>query len=272
MSELDLAPDSERLTRSLLDHGIETPEVAVVLGSGLGAFAEALEDERVILDDELEGMPRSTVPGHAGRLVTGVVAGHRVLVQQGRIHLYEGWTAREVTTAVRAFAALGTRVLLLTNAAGGLVREWEPGTLMRITDHINLQGATPLPPGASKPLAASPYDSDLGEALDRAAVRAKVALRAGVYVANTGPAYETAAEIRMAAYMGGHAVGMSTAMEAVAARAAGMRVAAVSCITNHAAGMTDRPLSHEDVMEAGAEAADAFVRLLRAAVPQMCEA
>jgi purine-nucleoside phosphorylase len=253
-----------------------TPELVVVLGSGLGAFADALEDARVFPYDELDGIPRSTVPGHAGRLVTGVVAGHRVVVQQGRVHLYEGWSAREVCTAVRAFAALGARALLLTNTAGGLVRAWAPGTLMRIADHINLQAATPLEldgPGGTvepRPRIADVYNAALGQALDRAAARVGVVLRSGVYVANTGPAYETPAEVRMAAILGGHAVGMSTAMEAVAGRAAGMRVAALSCITNHAAGIQATPLSHADVVEVGTRASTDLVRLLAAAVPELC--
>ena len=212
-------------------------------------------------------MPRSRVPGHAGKLVLGEVGGVRVIVQQGRVHLYEGWRASEVARAVRAFAAIGVGAVVLTNAAGGLHREWSAGTLMRVDDHINLQGATPL--GATETAHGTPYDPELARALDRAAERVDCELRSGVYAGLRGPSYETPAEIRMLAWMGADAVGMSTVMEALGARASGARVAAVSCITNAAAGIGDEPLSHEDVLRAGRDASERFVRLLEAAVPEI---
>ncbi|MEM7305150.1 MAG: purine-nucleoside phosphorylase [Planctomycetota bacterium] len=257
----------DALQRELRERGFDGATLALVLGSGLGAFAERLDDARSIAYEELEFLPKSAVPGHAGRLVLGTLGGVRVLVQQGRVHLYEGWSAAEVTRAVRAFAALGCRGLVLTNAAGGVRPEWEPGTLMRITDHLNLSGRSPV--GASERANGSPYDAELGQALRRAAAEAGVPLEAGVYAGNLGPAYETPAEVRMARWMGADAVGMSTVAEACAAAASGLRVAAISCITNHAAGITAEPLSHDEVVETGRAVAERFSRLLEHAVPEL---
>jgi purine-nucleoside phosphorylase len=258
------------LADALRRHGVEGCEAALVLGSGLGVLADRLQAARSIPYDEIEHMPHSAVPGHAGRLVIGELAGRRVLAQQGRVHLYEGWSAHEVTRAVRAFVACGVRVVVLTNAAGGLRAEWAPGTLMRIDDHVNLQGASPLAPGEAG--LGTPYDADLGRALEKAARDAGVGLEHGVYAGLPGPSYETPAEIRMLRWMGADAVGMSTVAEALAARAAGARVAAVSCITNHAAGITGRRLAHDEVIEEGRRAADRFAALLERAVPQLVAA
>jgi len=255
------------LANELADRGVESVDLLVVLGSGLGAFADALAGAVVIPGEELEHLPRSAVPGHAGRFVRGEIDGVRVVVQQGRVHLYEGWSAHEVTRAVRALALLGTRALLLTNAAGSLRREWTPPSLMRITDHLNLQGAAPLLPGEGG--AATVYDPRLSSALDRAAEEADVELHAGVYAALPGPAYETPAEIRMLARLGADAVGMSTAAEAAAARSAGLRVVGISCLTNHAAGIAERNLTHAEVIAAADRASDSFVRLLTRAVPRI---
>ena len=242
-------------------------ELALVAGSGLGALADELSGSTTIPFEELDAMPRSAVPGHAGRFVLGELGGRRVLVQQGRVHLYEGWSAHEVTRAVRAFALLGCRGVILTNAAGGLHEEWAPGTLMRITDHIDLQRAGPLFPAERG--VGSPYDAELGARLEHAAEEAQVGLERGVYAGLLGPAYETPAEIRMLAWMGADAVGMSTVAEAAAAHAAGLRVAAISCITNHAAGIAPEPLSHDEVMAVGREASERFTRLFEAAVPDL---
>ncbi len=258
------------LARSLEERGAGGVELALVLGSGLGAFAERLENPVVIPFAELEGIPESAVAGHAGRIFVGEIQGSRVLVQQGRAHLYEGWSAPEVARSVRAFAKIGCRALVLTNAAGGLRKEGIPPTLMRITDHLNLQGGTPLAQGeaGNNPV----YDAAFGEAIDRSARDAGVTLERGVYAGVLGPSYETPAEIRMLAWMGADAVGMSTVCEAQAARAAGMRVAAISCITNHAAGIATRPLSHAEVLERSGAAAESFARLLERTVPLACEA
>ncbi|MEM9383151.1 MAG: purine-nucleoside phosphorylase [Planctomycetota bacterium] len=245
--------------------GAERPEVALVLGSGLGAFADAVEASVAIGFDELPSMPRSTVPGHAGRFVVGRIEGVPVICQQGRVHLYEGHTAEVVARAARSFGALGARALVLTNAAGGLVADWPVPCLMRIVDHLNMQGVSPLAGGEGR--AARVYDAAVGDALDAAGRAAGVELRAGVYAGLAGPSYETPAEIRMLAGLPAHAVGMSTVLEAMAAAAAGVRVGAISCITNPGAGIAAAPLDHAEVVEAGARIADDFARLLRAAVP-----
>jgi len=257
-------PLEERLAAGMKAAGLEDFEVAVVLGSGLGAFAEALEGGRSVGFEEIDGMPQSTVPGHAGRFVLGELDGARVLVQQGRVHLYEGRPPAEVTASVRACARLGCRSLLLTNAAGCLDADWTVPGLMRITDHLNLQGRAPLRRGEQG--RGCPYDPELAEALDAAASEVGVELHAGVYAALLGPAYETPAEIRMLAGLGARAGGMSTAAEASAAWAVGLRVGAISCLSNHAAGVSLTPLSHEEVVAAGAQIAGDLVRLLRAAV------
>lgn len=251
---------------------LDEVELALVLGSGLGAFADGLEDATSVSYDDLDGMPMSAVPGHAGRLVSGIVpgCGVRVLVQQGRVHYYEGWSAFEVTRCVRALAAVGIRGLVLTNAAGGVNRDFVPGTLMRIRDHINLQGASALLPGEGD---GSPvYDPGFGRVLDSVSTSTDNALEVGVYVGNLGPAYETPAEVEMAHRLGGDAVGMSTVLEASAGHAAGMRVAAISCITNLAAGIGTEPLSHEEVMETGQAVAARFQALLSGSIPGLIAA
>jgi purine-nucleoside phosphorylase len=255
------------LARALEARGAGGAQLAIVLGSGLGGFADRLERAVAIPFAELSGMPRSSVPGHAGRMVVGELRGVRVLVQQGRIHLYEGAGPHAIARSIRAIAETGCRSLVLTNAAGGLRREWSPPTLMRITDHIDLQGATPL--AASEAGLGSPYDEGLGEALERGARDADVALERGVYAGLVGPSYETPAEIRMLDWMGADAVGMSTVCEAQAGRAAGMRVAGISCIANHAAGIATRPLLHTEVLEAAAAVAERFARLLEHAIPHL---
>lgn len=251
---------------------LEDVSLAFVLGSGLGAFADELEDAAFVPYDQLRGMPQSAVPGHAGRLVSGIVPGTdlRVLVQQGRVHFYEGWSAFDVTRCVRALAAVGIKGLVLTNAAGGVNPTYQPGTLMRIRDHINLQGASGLYPGEGG--ARDVYDPAWGVLLDSVAARTANALEIGVYVGNLGPAYETPAEVELARRLGGDAVGMSTVLEAAAGAAAGMRVAAVSCITNVAASKANAPLSHQEVMETGQAVAARFRQLLADATEPMVQA
>ena len=256
-----------RLARALRARDVGGARVAIVLGSGLGGLAERVERARTIAYPEIDAMPASTVPGHQGRLVVGELAGVRVLVQSGRVHLYEGRTVEEVTRAVRAFVAIGCRAVLLTNAAGGLRREWEPGTLMRVADHVNLQGETPL--SSASPGARTPYDAALGRAIDRAASESGIELASGVYAGMRGPSYETAAEVRMLASIGVDAVGMSTVAEALAAHAAGARVAAISCITNRAAGLGSERLSHDDVLATGKAAAQRLTRLVERSIARI---
>ncbi len=267
---MSIAQDILPLTKSLREHGVEGARLALVLGSGLGVLAERIQKARTISYADIEGLPGSAVPGHAGRLIIGELAGVRVVAQQGRVHLYEGWSVFEITRAVRAFAALGVGRLVLTNAAGGIARRFRPGTLMRIRDHINLQGRTPLT--REQRGAGSPWDAGLAAALDRAALSANVALESGVYAGLLGPTYETPAEVRMLDWMGADAVGMSTVAEALAGHAAGMRVAGISCITNLAAGISAGPLSHEEVIAVGRQTSAAFCSLLEQAAPELVRA
>ncbi len=254
-----------RLAAALSERGASGARVAFVLGSGLGGFAERLENPVAIGFDELEDMPASRVPGHAGRFVVGDLAGVRVLVQSGRVHLYEGWSPAEVTRSVRAFAEIGVETLVLTNAAGGLDPAWPVPCLMRVSDHMNFQSRSPLARDESGQ--GCPYDAALGEALERAAAETGVALRSGVYAGLLGPSYETPAEVAYIAKSGAQAVGMSTVCEALAGDAAGLRVAAVSCISNPGAGISKGPLNHEEVVAAGKTMASDFERLLAAFVP-----
>ncbi|MFT5291046.1 MAG: purine-nucleoside phosphorylase [Planctomycetota bacterium] len=258
-----------RLADDLGRRGAGEARLAFVLGSGLGSFADHLEDAETIPFEALAEMPRSAVPGHAGAFVLGRVNGTTVLVQKGRVHLYEGWSPFEVTRAVRAFGVLGIGRLLLTNAAGCLKPEWSVPGLMRIDDHLARQGPVGLL--GDEALRGNPYDTGLGEALDRAARAEGITLQRGTYVGLLGPNYETPAEIRMFARAGASAVGMSTVAEASVAHVCGIRVAAVSCLSNLGAGLSAGPLSHTEVVEAGKEIAGSFVRLLARAVPDMPE-
>ncbi|HUR29755.1 MAG TPA: purine-nucleoside phosphorylase [Planctomycetota bacterium] len=255
------------LAEALAAKGLESFTLAIVLGSGLGAFADALSAARAVPYDAIDGMPRSTVAGHAGRFVLGDVDGVRVIVQQGRAHLYEGWSAHDATRAVRAFAKLGCRGIVLTNAAGGLRDDWPPGTLARITDHLNLQGrSAALERERSSGVI---YGEGFGAALERGARDANVALERGVYCGLLGASYETPAEIRMLREIGADLVGMSTVAEATVARAVGMQVAGISLVTNLAAGIGTTKLDHAEVLAAGKAAAEKITRLLLAAVPHL---
>ena len=270
MREGESTRREERIARALAERGVSGARVAIVLGSGLGGLAERVEGARTFRFEEIPGMPESRVAGHAGRFVAGRFAGVDVLLQAGRVHLYEGWDAGAVTASVRAFASLGVRALLLTNAAGAIRSEWPVPGLMRVVDHLNAQGVAPL--RRSERARGSPYDPELGAALDAAATAEGISLRAGVYVATLGPSYETPAEIRHYAALGAAAVGMSTVAEASAAAAVGLRVAALSCLTNRAAGVASAPLSHEEVLAGSAALATDATRLVRAALPALAGA
>jgi purine-nucleoside phosphorylase len=229
------------------------PRVGVVLGSGLGAFADTLGELVKIPYQDLPHMPASTVPGHAGNLCFGYAAGVPVVCMQGRVHLYEGHPVEKVVQGVRTMARMGVRVVLLTNAAGGLEATWQPGDLMSVVDHLNLTGTTPLlgpnddALGPRFPDMSAAYDPAVRAALVAEAKDAKIALREGVYAALLGPSYETPAEVRMVRSLGAQAVGMSTVPEVIALRHMGVRVGALSCITNQAAGISPRPLDHAEV-------------------------
>lgn len=245
------------------------PGIVLVLGSGLGELGDEIEDAVRVPYGEIPGFAPSTVPGHRGALVAGRLDGAECVVLQGRFHLYEGHPAEAAALPIRALAALGAHTLLVTNAAGGLNRTFRPGDLMLIEDHINLMGRNPLlgPVHAGEPRfpdMSAPYDAALRSLAERVALEQGVGLRRGVYVALLGPSYETPAEVRMLQRLGGDAVGMSTVPEVLAARALGLRVLGLSLITNPAAGLTSAPLSHDDVVTAGARARVGFGRLIRA--------
>jgi len=234
--------------------GPRAPRTAIILGSGLGPLADRLGDAVRIPYRDIPGFPGTTVVGHAGELVAGTLAGRPVLVQNGRFHLYEGHEATLAVLPVRVFSALGIDTLILTNAAGGVRRTFSRGALMMIADHINLTLRNPLIgpvyPGDERfPDMSDPYDSSLRALAREVARERKVALEEGVYLQLLGPSYETPAEVRMAERLGADAVGMSTAIEVIAARARGMRCLAFSTITNPAAGITGERLSHAEVME-----------------------
>jgi xanthosine phosphorylase len=258
--------------------GAFRPHVGVILGSGLGAVADAVEDPQIISYADLPGFPRPTVQGHAGQVVQGHVAGVPVAILQGRAHLYEGGPVDEIRTPVRWLKSSGAEILVQTNAAGSLRPEVGPGSLMAITDHINLTGTNVLigpnddSIGPRFPAMGKAYDPELLAQLRAAAAQLGIALAEGVYTGWSGPAFETAAEIRAIRVLGGDAVGMSTVHETVVARHCGLRVAAISAITNLAEGMGEVPLSHEQTLTDAARAAEDLVRLLVASIPRLAQA
>jgi len=251
-----------------------SPRVGVVLGSGLGAVADAVEDAVVVGYEDLPGFPRPTVSGHAGRAVLGTIGGVPVAVLQGRAHLYEGGDPEALRAPVRALRAAGAETLILTNAAGSLHASVGPGSLMAIVDHINMTGANLLMGpnddaiGPRFPSLRDAYDPVLLGRLRESAQEVGIDLAEGVYLAVTGPSFETPAEIRAYRVLGADAVGMSTVQETILARHAGMRVAAVSVITNLAEGMSDEPLSHEQTLSAAHEGAGDLTRLLLNFIPR----
>ena len=243
------------------------PEAVIVLGSGLGAMVDAVEDPVSIPCQELAGSPGAGVAGHAGRYVAGRLAGRRVLVQAGRYHVYEGHPGEVVAAPVRLAAALGVDTLILTNAAGGVDPTLEPGDLVLLSDHLNLMFRSPLigPAGDGEtrfPDMTEPYDPVLRETARQVAQRLRIPLREGVYAALTGPTYESAAEIRMLGTLGAHVVGMSTVPEVLVARALGLRCLAISMVTNKGTGLSAHPLSHQEVVEVGATAGTSMAALL----------
>jgi purine-nucleoside phosphorylase len=265
----------EQAADALRDRFGAVPDVAIVLGSGLGGVADRLHAPVVVPCETLPGWPRPSVAGHAGRLVTGDMAGRRVLVLSGRVHLYEGRTPSEVTFATRVLARAGVRCLILTNAAGGINAAFHPGTLMVIDDHINLMGTNPLTGpndvrfGTRFPDMTEVYSRRLRMIADEASRTSGVPVAHGVYLAVNGPSYETPAEIRAFRTMGADAVGMSTVPEAIIARHMEVEVLAISCIANAAAGMEAVTLSEQDVLATAAHAQGAFGQLLEAIVGRL---
>ncbi len=245
------------------------PRVALVLGTGIGGLADAVENPTVIDYSDLPGFPRATVEGHAGRLILGELASVEVACMQGRVHLYEGYPATDLALPIRALRLAGCDTLVLTNAAGGLNADFSPGSLMMLADHINMTSVNPLAGANDNRFGprfldmTEAYDQDLRQRLAVTAKTLGITLNEGVYIAVLGPNFETPAEIRAFRTLGADAVGMSTVPECLVARHCGMRVAAISTITNLAAGMTDEELSHDQSLAVGAKAAKNLNRLLQ---------
>ena len=248
------------------------PEIGLILGSGLGFFADdRIEVEGRLPYGEIEGFPVSTVPGHTGQFVYGWLHGKRVLCMQGRFHYYEGYSMAQLTLPIRLMHSVGIQTLIVTNAAGGINRDYTPGDFMLLSDHINFLGTNPLigdrsEHGVRFPDMSAVYDPELRSQLKAWATTNGQDLKEGVYLAATGPSFETPAEIRAFAALGADAVGMSTVPEAIVARKLGLRVLGVSCITNAAAGISRNPLSHEEVSETADRVRPQFAGLLKAAV------
>jgi len=264
-----MVPDLDASLAALRADLERTPEAVLVLGSGLGALADELENAVAIPTDRIPGYPTSSVVGHAGRLSVGSLGGRTVLAVQGRPHYYEGHSLETVTLPVRVGYALGARRLLLTNAAGGVNPGFGPGTLMLITDHLNLSGVGSLPIVTTAGVRGPAFDVEWAEAAELTARERGIQHRKGVYAWTAGPSYETPAEIRYFAIAGADAVGMSTVPEALQAAALGMRVLGISAITNAAAGLSEAPLDHDDVLEVGRRVRAQLADWIRAIVTDM---
>ena len=251
------------------------PKIALVLGSGLGAFADEFAQATKIPYSKIPHYPRSTAIGHAGQLVIGTVEGVEVAGMQGRVHFYEGYSAKELAFPIRVFARMGVKAIILTNAAGGVKREFIEGRLVVISDHINLLGANPLAGtnedkfGGRFPDMTAAYDKRFRELTLAEGRLLGINLGEGVYAAVAGPSYETPAEVRYLRSIGADLVGMSTVPEVIAARHSGLRVLGISCVTNAAAGVLDQPLDHKDVLETAERMKGQFTGLLRAVIPDL---
>lgn len=249
-------------------------DVALILGSGLGAFADTFEDAHTVNTSDLPGYPTSTVAGHAGRIVVGNIGKIRVMAFQGRVHMYEGYPPETVAIPVRLAHRMGAKILIVTNASGAFTKRFAPGDLLLIDDHINLQFRNPLrgplvERDARWPDMGYAYDRELCDMAERIARREQIPLRRGTLAGMLGPAYETPAEARMLAKLGADAGCMSTVPEVIAAAAIGMRVLGISCVTNWAAGLSEHRLSHDDVQRVAADAGEKFTRLLKAVLERI---
>lgn len=275
MEKGNLLEQLEEAKRYIEDKTTLNPEVGLILGSGLGVLADTLEERVTIPYGDIPHFPVSTVEGHAGELLIGMAGGRPVVMMSGRFHLYEGYSPDTVTFPVRVMKAMGVRQLLVTNSAGGINTRFKPGDLMLITDHLNLTGQNPLAGpnearlGPRFPDMSEAYSKRLRNVAREAAGQLGIELREGVYAGLLGPSYETPAEIRMLRQLGADAVGMSTVLEVIAARHAGLEVLGISCITNMAAGILDQPLSHDEVVETAARVRETFLELVRAIIPAM---
>lgn len=269
MSNLSYYDELKKAVEYIKSRGVPQPEIGIILGSGLGDFADRLEERFAIPYAEIPGFPVSTVKGHKGNLVFGRASGRQVAVMQGRFHLYEGYPIDKVVFATRVLGLLGIKALIVTNAAGGINEGFRPGDLMVIKDHINLTGENPAAGEEIPELGPRffdmtfAYDAELREKAKIIFNEAGLEYKEGVYAFMKGPSYETPAEIRMLRVLGADAVGMSTVPEVIAARQMGIKVLGISCITNMAAGILDKPLSHAEVLEVSQEVKEKFVRVLR---------
>jgi len=272
---LDLRAKIEESAHFIRHQTSVKPKIALMLGSGLGALAQSIEKKTVIPYGQIPNFPELTVPGHAGNLVIGELAGKNVVAMQGRFHYYEGYVLKTVTLPVRIFKELGAEIFIVTSAAGGLNRSFRVGDLMLIRDHINLMGTNPLigpnddSLGPRFPDMSQAYDPELIRIAQQVARQAKIRIREGVYIAVSGPSYETAAEVRFLAMIGGDAVGMSTVPEVIVARHAGLRVLGISCITDIALPGVVHKLTHEEVLAAAEEASDRLCRLVEGIVGRL---
>ncbi|MEW6127343.1 MAG: purine-nucleoside phosphorylase [Acidobacteriota bacterium] len=273
MTIYEKAKEAAEFIRAKLNH--REPRVAVVLGSGLGGVADAVIDAVEIHYGDIPNFPVSTVEGHAGKLIIGSLGGVDVLLMKGRFHFYEGYNMQEITLPVRVFSLLGVHSLVLTNAAGGTAEHLGPGKLMLINDHINLMGDNPLRGhnedqfGLRFPDMTEIYTPAYREIAKAVARELDIDLAEGVYLGLRGPTYETPAEVRMMRSLGGDALGMSTVPEAIVARHAGMKILAISCITNYAAGMSGEEINHLEVMDVGERAGKQLAELVMRIIPRI---
>jgi purine-nucleoside phosphorylase len=280
IDEFDRAEAAAAFIRTVLakQPQMGTPAIAVVLGSGLGAFADELENSVAIPYADIPNFPHSTAIGHAGRLVVGKIGALTVAVMQGRVHQYEGYSSREAAFPIRVLARLGVKSLVLTNAAGGINSAYAQGALVVLSDHINLQGSNPLTGpnddrlGPRFPGMSEAYSPGYRRIAQEAARELGIELKAGVYAALAGPSYETPAEIRYLRTIGADLVGMSTVPEVIVARHMGLGVLAISCVTNMAAGLAAGEINHQEVLDTGERVRGTFLALLTATLPRIAAA
>ncbi len=248
----------------LLKKKIDLSDTALILGSGLGKFVDEMKNRKEVSYSRIPGFARSRVPGHSGKIVSGEVAGRKIIVLAGRIHFYEGHPMGKIVYMIDVLAALGVKKLIVTNAGGSIRRDFKVPSLVLLKDHINFMGVNPLRGKPNFVDLTDAYDAEYRRLILKIAAKKGMKLNTGVYLALSGPSYETKAEIRMFRKFGADIVGMSTVPEVIAAKKNGMRVIGISCVTNYACGVTSRPLSHEEVLVSGKKASASFIRLIRA--------